>query len=581
MVVGEAAPVGWTLPGYEHVQPLGSGAGGQVWLARHLGTGTLVAVKYLVPGLHEAADFREAYRSEAQLLAGLDSPHVSQLYEYVEGPPGAAIVMEAVEGSSLRALMQQEGATTPEAALCVLKGSLLGLAAAHAVGVVHRDYKPANVLVTPDGASKLVDFGIAARSGEAVQAAGTPLYMAPEQFSGQPASPAADVYSATVTFFQCVTGKRPYSGSNAIELMAQHALGTIPDDEAPEAVRGLIRRGMAKDAADRPTTALEFLDELEQAAVGAYGEDWEERGQRKVATLMALLPLLLLRSAQPAAPTATTSVATTVLGGGGTAAGAGAAGVGVGLLAGAGATGRRHLTRSTIATSVAGALVVAGLGVAAAVQLTHKPAKTSQQPAAATSAEGATTLVTPSDTPAASPSAQPSPSVSASASASATATATATSGSGTGGTGGGGEPTSSASAEASTSPSAKASASASASPSTGPLITLLSLTSLTCDYTQVNATISVTTNGLAGGTLTYSWYYIDQAGAKQTIKGSASTVDLPAGILVSQTFTPTESFGQYMGAYYWGIDISTSPSAIKLGTSVTDPIPSSRCDVIG
>src|SRR6185312_13562762 len=153
MVVGEELPVGWTLPGYEHVQRLGAGAGGQVWLARHLATGTLVAVKYLVPGLHEAADFREAYRSEAQLLGGLDSPHVSQLYEYVEGPPGAAIVMEAVEGSSLRALMQQEGATTPEAALCVLKGSLLGLAAAHAVGVVHRDYKPANVLVTPDGLS--------------------------------------------------------------------------------------------------------------------------------------------------------------------------------------------------------------------------------------------------------------------------------------------------------------------------------------------------------------------------------------------------------------------------------------------
>lgn len=575
MVVGEAAPVGWTLPGYEHVQRLGSGAGGQVWLARHLGTGTLVAVKYLVPGLHEAADFREAYRSEAQLLAGLDTPHVSQLYEYVEGPPGAAIVMEAVEGSSLRALMQQEGATTPEAALCVLKGSLLGLAAAHAIGVVHRDYKPANVLVTPDGASKLVDFGIAARSGEAVQAAGTPLYMAPEQFSGEPASPAGDVYSATVTFFQCVTGKRPYPGSNALELMAQHTLGAIPDEEAPEAVRGLIRHGMAKDPADRPATALEFLDELEQTAVGAYGEDWEERGQRKIATLLALLPLLLLRTTQPAAPAATTSVATTVLGAGGMAAGAGAAAVGAGLLAGAGAKGRRHLARSTVATSVAGALVVAGVGVAAAYQLTNKPAKSTQQPAASTSAEGATTLVTPSDSASASPSALPSPSPSASASASATATPTS-------GTGAGGQPTSSGSAKASASASAKASPSASPSPSTGPLITILSLTSLTCDYTEVSATISVTTNGVAGSTLTYSWYYIDDAGAKQTIPGSTTTEALRPGTVSSQNFTASESFEQYAGEFEWGIDVSTSPGAkLTLGTSVADPIRSSGCDVIG
>ena len=96
--MGETLPDGWVLPGYEHIRELGSGAGGRVWLARHRVTGTPVAVKYLVPGLHASADFRAAYRAEAQLLAELRSPFVARLYEYVEGPPGAAIVMEAEIG---------------------------------------------------------------------------------------------------------------------------------------------------------------------------------------------------------------------------------------------------------------------------------------------------------------------------------------------------------------------------------------------------------------------------------------------------------------------------------------------------
>lgn len=562
-MVGEAAPVGLTLPGYEHVQELGSGAGGSVWLAAHQATGTLVAIKYLAPGLHEAADFREAYRSEAQLLAELNSPHISQLYEYVEGPHGAAIVMEAVEGSSLRALLQQEGATTPEAALCVLKGSLLGLAAAHEVGVVHRDYKPANVLVTPDGVSKLVDFGIAARSGEAAQAAGTPLYMAPEQFSGGPASPAADVYSATATFFQCVTGNRPYPGSNALELMAQHTLGTIPDEEAPEAVRGLIRHGMAKDPANRPATAREFLEELEVAAVGGYGEDWEERGQQKIATLLALLPLLLLRTAQPAPPATTTSVATTVLGGGG-----GTGAVGAASAAAVGRKARRHATRSSLAAAVAGAMVFVGIGVAAAYELTHQATSTSQEPAAATGVAGATTLVSPPTSAAPSPSASPSPSPSASATAVPSATAT----------NGGSGSLPSASPTASSSPAAP-SASASASPSVGPMVSVLTLTSLTCSYTDVYATISVTTNGVAGGTLTYSWFSVDAAGAQQTIPGSTTTEPLAAGTS-TQTFSPSQSFAAYTAAYQWGIEISTSPAATQPGTT-TETIRSSGCDVIG
>lgn len=176
----------WSVPGYTETRELGSGGSGRVVLAVHDATGVPVAVKYLSERLRTDSAFVRDFRAEARLLGDLDSPYVVGLYEYVEAPQGAAIVMELVDGIALRALLLREGATGPEAALVVLKGSLLGLAAAHRAGVVHRDYKPENVLVAADGSSKLVDFGIAAGRGSTPGIAGTPAYMAPEQWNGSP-----------------------------------------------------------------------------------------------------------------------------------------------------------------------------------------------------------------------------------------------------------------------------------------------------------------------------------------------------------------------------------------------------------
>ncbi len=169
----------WEVPGYTPMKVLGSGGFGRVMLARHEATGTLVAIKYLKAELLSDPEFAEMFRAEAAVLGSLEDPHVVRLYEYVEAPEGAAIVMELVDGVSVREILKHQGATTPEAALVVLQGSLLGLAAAHQRGVVHRDYKPENVLVDADGISKLTDFGIAARSGDRALPAGTVHYAPP------------------------------------------------------------------------------------------------------------------------------------------------------------------------------------------------------------------------------------------------------------------------------------------------------------------------------------------------------------------------------------------------------------------
>ncbi|WP_327187281.1 protein kinase domain-containing protein [Streptomyces sp. NBC_01334] len=301
----------WAVPGYAEALELGSGASGRVVRAVHEPTGVPVAVKYLSDSLRTRPGFVHGFRAEAELLGSLSSPHVAGLYEYIEATNGAAIVMELVEGVSLRTLLARRGPLTPEAALVVLKGSLLGLADAHRVGVVHRDYKPENVLVEPDGGSKLVDFGIAVDAGVRAGVAGTPSYMAPEQWTGAPASPAGDVYAATATFFECLTGRRPYTGDNMAELALRHVEGPVPVEEVPEEVRPLVGRGLAKSPSERPSDAAAFVEDLERIAVGAYGPDWEERGRGRLAALVALL--LFLRPSAREAPHPGTDTARTVL----------------------------------------------------------------------------------------------------------------------------------------------------------------------------------------------------------------------------------------------------------------------------
>jgi serine/threonine-protein kinase len=556
-VVGESSSnsaEGWELPGYEHGRVLGAGATGRVVLARHVGTGTPVAIKYLIKGSAVVPAFANAFANEARTLSTLRSPNVARLYEYVEGPAGSAIVMELVQGVTLRAVLREEGATGPEAALAVLKGSLLGLAAAHEAGVVHRDYKPDNVLVTPDGGTKLVDFGLATRFGATPAAAGTPVYMAPERFNSGPASAASDVYAATATFFECVTGARPYSGTTAVELMVQHSEAPIPDELAPEPVRPLVRAGLAKAPEDRPSTAAEFVAELEEIARAAYGEDWEERGQRKLATVVAALPLLLLRGEEAPPPSATTDFAITNLGAG---------------------PADKSLVKQ------ARGPVAATIGILAVALLISLTARPDTPVAVGTTVQIATTVTADGPIPAA-----PIP---ARTSAAAVAAATASTGASATGTATAGAPTSAAAAASnptaglSTQPSVGAVATTATTPpptqpatqtSTTPAAPVLTVNSVQitasgCQArTGMYATVDVKSDGKAAGRLTFTWFSSPTSSGAHTTYGTPTVVTLAKG----QTDVSTTKMDDFSSAppAYWGVEVTTDPAAASgNGTSAT------------
>ncbi|MEU9251862.1 serine/threonine-protein kinase [Streptomyces sp. NPDC048270] len=514
----------WAVPGYTEVRELGAGGSGRVVLAVHDGTGTAVAVKYLSDRLREDPAFVGEFRAEARLLGGLRSPFVVGLYEYVESPAGAAIVMELVDGISLRALLRQSGQADAEAALVVLKGSLLGLAAAHREGVVHRDYKPENVLVSADGSSKLVDFGIAAGRGTTPGVAGTPAYMAPEQWQGRPASPAADVYAATATFFECLTGRKPYDGENFAELAVQHIEAPVPETEAPEPVRPLIRRGLAKQPEQRPENAEAFVAELEHVALAAYGPQWEERGQRKLAAVAALLPLLF-PSAGGAAE-GTTAVATTTL----------SSGSGSGW-----APGRRGWL-------AAGAALILGT----ALVLTTDAIGASPDGASALSAFATTSAAppgSPAPGPAASPSASPSPSPSASASPSPSASASASP-----------SPSVSGSASPSPTPSPKPTVSWSPTPTPSPTPTLRVTSvdvSLRTGVYRGDATISVAATGTGPVTVVVEWFLGSRQGDYSVPDGTETFV-VQSGSLAP--VVKSHAFTRDRGCY-GGVRVTTKPAA--------------------
>ena len=275
---------------------LGSGNSGTVRLAYDTDLERYVAIKEFSPTLVGDPYFLERLRADSPQLKRLDSPNCVAVYDFIEAPGRAWLVSEYVEGASLRRILDRSGFLSQEQALGVVKGAVNGLGYAHSLGLVHRDVKPANVLVNREGLAKLTDFGQALFTpGPGASGgipAGTPAYMSPEQVTGGTVDYRSDIYSCGAMLYECLTGKTPYYADSALAMMRMHVSEPVPDprklnNDIPQGVAEMVMRAMAKDPADRQPSAFQFLADLEQAAVAGYGENWQSRAS--VRTLVAAI----------------------------------------------------------------------------------------------------------------------------------------------------------------------------------------------------------------------------------------------------------------------------------------------------
>lgn len=248
---------------YAVERAIASGGMGEVWEATDEVLGRRVAVKVLRPWPGDDDGFLTRFRAEARHAAALAHPHIAMVYDYGEDDGTAYLVMELVPGASLSDVLAQAGPLPPQRVRTIVGQAALALAAAHDAGVVHRDVKPANILLAPDGTAKLTDFGIArAGTGSGVtvtgEVLGTPDYLSPEQALGQPATGASDLYALGVVAHELLTGARPFDmGTPVATALAQvtHEPPPLPAS-VPADLRGVVEACLRKDPADRPRDAL-------------------------------------------------------------------------------------------------------------------------------------------------------------------------------------------------------------------------------------------------------------------------------------------------------------------------------------
>ncbi|GAB5078332.1 protein kinase domain-containing protein [Arthrobacter sp. AD-310] len=334
---------GITLGGrFQLTTRIAIGGMGEVWKAKDLVLGRIVAIKVLKEEYTGDPGFLQRFRAEARHTALLNHVGIANVFDYGEEEGSAYLVMELVPGQPLSSIIEHEQVLSPDRTLSIIAQTARALAVAHAQGLVHRDVKPGNLLITPDGRVKVTDFGIARLADQVPltqtgQVMGTAQYLAPEQATGQTATGSSDIYSLGVIGYECLSGHRPFSGESQIAIALAQVNDAPPplSESLPAPVRALLMSMLAKDPKDRPANAIKLAEAAEairngdisaaRAAVPGMLLFDATTGPITAPVDTATAPTGVIGASRDSSPTATSALPVVGAGAAGAAAGAAAA----------------------------------------------------------------------------------------------------------------------------------------------------------------------------------------------------------------------------------------------------------------
>ncbi len=297
----QGSRVGSQVGPYRLQRLLGKGGMGEVYEAYDTVKDRVVALKLLPEGVSHDPVFRKRLQREAHAAGRLQEPHVVPIHDYGEIDGLLFVDMRMIDGTDLRKVLKEQGALAPARATAIVRQIASALDAAHHAGIMHRDVKPENILITRDDFAYLVDFGIAnAATDETLTelgtAVGTYSYMAPERFTNGEVTHRADVYALACVLHECLTGGQPFQGDSVSVVITAHLNQPAPRPSqqqpgVPQALDEVVARGMAKQPADRYGSAGELANAATNALTGAEKDQAAAILQRsQTATMMAPLP---------------------------------------------------------------------------------------------------------------------------------------------------------------------------------------------------------------------------------------------------------------------------------------------------